>query len=69
MMAEMLDLLMAKRQPVCVKEVNTKFNESPNAHASNAIAIVASPIVGLIPTTTPNAKLQAKRRGVTPPRN
>ena len=27
MMAEMLDLLMAKRQPACVKEVNTQFDE------------------------------------------
>jgi hypothetical protein len=42
---------------------------SPNAHARRITISVVIPTDGLIPRTMPNAKLHARRRGVTPPRS
>ena len=40
----------------------------PKTEATSTTRIVVSPTDGLMPTTMPNAKLHASRRGVTPPR-
>jgi len=42
---------------------------SPKAHASMITTSVVKPTDGLMPMTTPSARLHAKRRGVTPPRS
>jgi hypothetical protein len=41
----------------------------PNVHARMTTTSVVSPTEGLIPMTIPNARLHARRRGVTPPRS